>query len=92
MKAIHPLSPLVNRKAKRLYLHEVEKIANKIDDIQVKFEYAIFEAPKFISYQQIYDVFLAEWMELVEKIVKVYRLKHCFIDLHYFERKYKSVI
>lgn len=90
MKAIYPIKPITNRKTKRAYLHEVDKIANQIDDIQVKFEYAIFNAPKSVTYQDIYDFFIVEWKQLVEKIIEVYRLKFCFIDLHYFEKKYKS--
>lgn len=91
MKAIHPLKPLTNRKIKRAYLHEVDKIANQIDDIQLKFEYAVFHAPKSVTYQDIYYYFLSEWKQLVKKIIDVYRLKYCFIDLHYFETKYKPI-
>lgn len=90
MKAIYPIQPITNRKIKRGYLHEVNKIANYIDDIQVKFEYAIFHAPESVSYKEIYDYFLIEWKQLVKKIIEVYHLKFCFIDLHYFEKKYKS--
>lgn len=91
MKAIYPLKPLTNRSLKRGYLHEVDKIANQIDDIQVKFEYAVFHAPESVTYQDIYDYFLSEWKQLVEKIIEVYKLKYCFIDLHYFETKYKPI-
>lgn len=92
MKAIYPIKPITNRKTKRAYLHEVDKIANQIDEIQIKFEYAIFNAPKSVTYQDIYDFFIVEWKQLVKKIIEVYRLKFCFIDLHYFEKKYKSIV
>jgi len=92
MRAIYPLQPLTNRSLKRKYLHEVSKIADRIDEIQIGFEYAIFEAPKNLTYKEIYDVFLENWKQLIEKIIEVYKLRYCFIDLHYFERKYKSIV
>jgi len=92
MSVIYPLRPLNNRENKRKYINEVKKISSHINDIQVKFELAIFEAPKELTYKEIYDYFLDEWLKLVDKIIKVYRLRYCFIDLHYFERHYKSIV
>lgn len=91
MKPIHPLKELANRTEKRKYIQEVKKIASKIDEIQVQFELAVFDAPKSLTYQEIYDYFLNEWMSLVNKIIRVYKLRYCFIDLHFFERMYKPL-
>ena len=91
-KAIYPLIELSNRKMKRAYLHEVEKIADKIDDITLQFELAIFNAPNELSYNDLYQYFLNRWYDLVDEIKRVYRPQYSLIDTYYFARMYKSRI
>jgi hypothetical protein len=91
-KPIHPLIELSNRKLKRAYLHEVEKIAEKIDDITLQFELAVFNAPNELTYSDLYQYFLKRWYSLIDEIKRVYKPKYSLIDTYYFARKYKSVV
>jgi len=89
MNAIVPLVPLTNRKLKRGYIREKKKVEHLLVDIECSFEYALFNAPREISYRDLYDYFLPIWHEICEKLLLTYNFIYIAIDLHHFPRQYR---
>jgi hypothetical protein len=91
-QAIHPITEYTTRRAKRGYQKEHQKIEPYIEDLECKMELTIFEAPKEISYADIYKHFNAKWKELVQRLMLEFKLKYAMIDIHHFEKQYKPYI
>lgn len=91
-QAIQPLAKLTTRNQRRGFEREYKKIEPFIEDLETKFELAVFKAPKHLTYQDLYDYFHEKWRELVRRLLLEYNLHYAAIDVHHFPRQYRSVI
>jgi len=66
------------------------KVANKyIEDIESKFEYALFNAPPELSYLELYIHFLKMWERVTTHAVKTHRFKLIVINRDHFKELYQ---
>ena len=89
---IVPLMELKERRQKRGYEKEAKKVEQYLIDIETKFEFSVFEAPKEISYKALYDYFLDIWQTCVRNFLIVNDFKYIAIDVHHFAKKYRPQI
>ena len=84
--------PLTNRRMKRGYEKERKKVEHLLVDIECEFEFALFNAPKELSYLQLYKHYLNEWHNVINVLNKQYKFIYITIDQWHFPRMYKSII
>ena len=89
MAAIQPIKELTTRAARRAFDRESKKVEPYLVDIECKFEHALFNAPKDIEYQTIYDTLLEVWNDFVDRLLLTFELKYAAVDIHHFARMYK---
>ena len=81
----------IYRKTKNV-TKEVEreaKVANKyIEDVECKFEHALFNAPKEVTYLEIYFHFLKLWERYMKQIQKKHKFKHIQVNVSHYENLY----
>lgn len=92
MSLIIPIYPLTDRSIKRGFIREKKQVEHLLIDIECEFEYSIFNAPKNLSYSDIYTHFLNKWQELYNRLLVDFNFSYIVIDLHHFVNKYKSRI
>ena len=80
----------VNRQQKKVIEKEILKAAKAVGWIEEKFIEAIFEETNY-SYEQIYLWALEIWKNNVSILYKVNKVKHIYIDEHYFSDNYKPI-
>ena len=92
MNAVIPLIPISNRKIKRGYDKERKKVEHLLVDIECEFEFAIFNAPKELSYIDLYKYFLDKWHDVTKSILVQFEFIYVAVDLHHFPRMYKPQV
>ena len=92
MSAIVPLVPLSNRRLRRGYEKERKKVEHLLVNIECEFEFALFNAPKSISYEDLYKYFLDEWHKITDVLNEQYKFIYIAIDKWHFPRMYKAQI
>jgi hypothetical protein len=92
MEGVIQLVPLTNRRMKNGFKKELAKVQHLIVEIESEFEFSIFNAPKTLSYEELYKFFLNKWHEVVDGFVAQYNYTYLAFDRYHFARKYKSRI
>lgn len=90
MAAIEAKFLINNRSVKRSADKEVRKVWNIIEQIAYDFENAIFNAPKWMSYEYLYEQYLSVWQKAMEKLAN-FSLKYIKINSLYFSEQYKPL-
>ena len=90
-EAIRTKFNIVGRSHRRPADAEVRKAWAVIEEVEFDFENAIFHAPKYMSYRDIYDVYLIQWQEAIEKLVTGKPLKYIVINKYHFANMYKPL-
>lgn len=88
-QAIKPLKQKPSRKERRGYVREYYKIEPYIEDLETKFELAIFKAPEHLTYADLYEFFHDKWQDLVKKLMLQFDLRYSVIDIHHFAKQYR---
>ena len=92
MNGVIPLYPLTNRKLRRGFDKERKKVEHLLVDIECEFEYTIFNAPKSLTYDEIYKYYLDKWHEIIEVLKREYKFAYITIDTWHFVREYRSIV
>ena len=87
--AIQILKENPSRKDRRGFEKEAKKLDPYLADIETKFEYALFNAPDHLTYDDLYKYFNKKWTDLVRDLMLKWKLKYSAIDIHHFARQYK---
>jgi len=89
VNAIIPTIPTPNRRLKKIYIAEAAKAAEKLEEINSTFLHYIFNAPKGVTYEELYQMFLEEWTFRVKWLNDNGKLKVCAVRANWFELEYK---
>lgn len=88
---ISPIDKIVNRKQRREYLHQAEKINKVLNEIESSFVSYLFDIPNINSYESIYLKHQEWFLKDVNWFNKHGKLKNVQINESYFVDKYKAV-
>lgn len=90
--AIVPLTGLVNRQQKRRFKKEALKVAGELENVNTRFIWELWNAPEHLTYKQLYNHYLTEWQNTINRLASTKEFTTIGIDVLYFEREYKPQI
>ena len=82
---------IVGRAHKRPAQKEVLKAMEVIREVEFDFENALFSDLNPLSYRDLYDIYLLQWQEAIEKLVSGKPFKYIVINKYHFANQYKPL-
>ena len=89
MDAILPTKDLMNRSEKRKFKKDAMKCVGVLERINTAFVWEVFNAPKRLTYNEIYEAYNVKWCEAIKDLIETRKIKHCLIDILWFSENYK---
>ena len=90
--AIYHIKKISTKQAENRVQSEA-KVANRyIEDIETKFEFALFNAPKELTYHELYFYFLNQWKRTVQNINTKHKFVHIKINQAHFSNLYQPLV
>lgn len=90
--AIIPTIELTNRALKRQFVNEAKKIALALEIINQKFIWELYNAPDYMTYKDIYQIYSAKWSDKVRELTRSKEFTLAGIDVLFFSREYAPQI
>ena len=90
--AIFPVKYLENRKSKREFYHEANKIAPILQKIIDDFINTLWFSPKRYKYKDIYDYFHNLWLDAIKHILNTFKCRNVLIKSNFFALEYSPKI
>ena len=83
-----PKCALTDRRIKRAFVNELNRIEDYLQEIEESFNKCLFGDNDY-EYDRIYQLHLKWWNDSVNYMKKSFKLKYSVIKEHYFEQLYK---